>query len=92
MVLVVLVENMQAPDDSSQHYDCRNGLPNCDRPKVVVDPWNMEGSAAILMKMFDDLASVATLIRKVQSENTRLRDELVECNETIAKLRGEDCE
>ena len=83
---------MQAPDDSGQQHDCRTGLPNFDRPKVVVDPWNMEGSAAILMKMFDDLASVATLIRKVQSENTRLRDELVECNETIAKLRGEDCE
>ena len=83
---------MQAPDDSSRQHDCRIDLPDCDRPKVIVDPWNMEGSAAILMKMFDDLASVATLLRKVQNENTRLRDELVECNETIAKLRGEHCE
>lgn len=83
---------MQALDDGIAELDCRTELPNCDRPKVVIDPWNMEGSAAILMKMFDDLASVATLLRKVQNENTRLRDELVECNQTIAKLRGEDCE
>lgn len=81
---------MQAPDDSGRQDDCRTELPNWDRPKVDgFDAWNVEGSAAILMKMFDDLASVATLLRKVQSENTRLRDELVECNQTIAKLRGE---
>ena len=69
--------NMQVLDDNN---DSRTDLPNYDRPKVVVDTWNMEGSAAILMKMFDDLTSVATLLRKVQNENTRLRDELVECN------------
>ena len=68
---------MQVLDDNN---DSRTDLPNYDRPKVVVDTWNMEGSDAILMKMFDDLTSVATLLRKVQNENTRLRDELVECN------------
>ena len=43
--------------------------------KQPVDPHDMEGSAARLLKMFDDLGYVVTLLRKVQNENARLLTE-----------------
>ena len=43
--------------------------------KELVDPHDMEGSAAKLLHMFDDLGYVVTLLRKVQNENARLLNE-----------------
>ena len=43
--------------------------------RIQADPWDMDKSAAKLMGMFDDLAYVVTLLRKVQTENERMRQE-----------------
>lgn len=50
------------------------------------DPHDLEGSSAQLMAMFDNLAYVVTLIRKVQDENVRLKSEVEEHKETIREL------
>lgn len=53
--------------------------------KQPVDPHDMEGSAARLLHMFDDLGYVVTLLRKVQNENARLLKENKELKEQVKK-------
>ena len=45
----------------------------------------MEGSAARLLHMFDDLGYVVTLLCKVQNENARLLKENKELKEQVKK-------
>lgn len=56
----------------------------------AVDPHDLEGSSVKLMGMFDELASVIALVRNVQTENTRLKNEVEEHKQTIRQLRSQN--
>lgn len=66
-------------------------------PKWPVDPHDMDGSAARLLHMFDDLGYVVTLLRKVQNENARLLRENAQltnrvncCEAALKRLASRD--